>query len=89
MINITISPSFKKAYSKRVKGNNKLEIRISERIVLFQSDPRNKILNNHCLIGKMKGLYSFSITGDIRVVYQWIDKEKVVFLDIGSHNQVY
>jgi addiction module RelE/StbE family toxin len=89
MINITISPSFKKAYSKRIKGNKKLEMRVFERIGLFQNDSRNKVLNNHYLIGKMKGLYSFSITGDIRVIYQWVDNERVLFLDIGSHNQIY
>ena len=89
MINITVSPNFKKIYSKRVKGNKNLEKRVFERIDLFQKDFKNKLLNNHCLVGKMKGLNSFSITGDIRVVYQWIDDEKVLFLDIGSHNQVY
>lgn len=89
MINITISPDFKKAYSKRIKGNKKLEMRVLERIGLFQKDSKNKVLNNHYLIGKMKGLYSFSITGDIRIIYQWVDEKTVLFLDIGSHNQVY
>lgn len=86
MINITIDPYFKKIYFKRIKGNKKLENRVSERIKLFQQDPNNYFLRNHQLIGKSKGLCSFSITGDIRIIYKWIDEDEVLFLDIGSHN---
>ncbi len=89
MINITFDPNFKKVYSKRIKGNKKLESRVAERIKLFQQDSTNYFLRNHRLIGKSKGLCSFSITGDIRIIYQWIDKNTVLFLNVGSHNQVY
>jgi len=37
----------------------------------------------------MKGFYAFSITGDIRVIYQKISDEEIILVDIGSHNQVY
>lgn len=89
MIEIDFHKKFQKHYFKRVKCNRNIDIIFHEKVELFVADPNCKVLNNHYLIGKMKGLYSFSITGDIRVVYQWINKEKVIFLDIGSHNQVY
>ena len=89
MIDIDFHKKFQKHYLKRIKNNKNLDIIFHEKVDLFVIDPNNKILNNHYLIGKMKGLYSFSITGDIRIIYQWVNTERVFFLDIGSHNQVY
>jgi len=89
VIDIDFHKRFQKHYLKRIKCNKNLDILFHKRVELFAVDINNKLLNNHRLIGQMKELYSFSVTGDIRIVYQWIDNEKVLFLDIGSHNQVY
>lgn len=89
MVDIDFHKKFQKNYIKRIKCNKNLDNIFHEKVRLFVLDPNNKVLNNHYLIGEMKGLYSFSITGDIRIIYQWIDEEKVLFLDVGSHNQVY
>jgi addiction module RelE/StbE family toxin len=89
MIEIDFHKKFQKHYLKRIKFNTNLDNIFHEKVRLFSSDPNCKILNNHYLTGRMKKLYSFSITGDIRVIYQWVDSETVLFLDIGSHNQVY
>ena len=86
---ITFSPSFKKAYSKRIKNNKKLVFVVTKRIEQFKTDPDCLQLHNHQLVGSMKGLFSFSVNGDMRIIYEWINKETVLFLDIGSHNQVY
>lgn len=89
MIIVTLSPSFTKNYSKRILYNKKLDFVFNKRAQQFAIDPNCQQLHNHRLIGKLKDLYSFSITGDIRVIYRWIDQNTVLFLDIGSHNQVY
>jgi len=56
--------------------------------MLFMEGVRGEPLNDHSLIGQNKGVRSFSITADIRVIYRESDKY-YEFLDIGSHNQVY
>ena len=89
MIDIDFHKKFQKHYLKRVKYSKNLNIIFDEKVNLFVVDPNNKVLNNHKLIGKIRELYSFSVTGDIRIIYQWIDSKRVLFLDIGSHNQVY
>ena len=33
--------------------------------------------------------WAFSITDDIRIVYEWLNKNTVRFLAIGGHNRVY
>lgn len=80
---------FQKNYLKRIKNKKNLEKIFKERTALFAKDPNNSFLQDHALTGRLKGLRSFSVTGDIRVIYRPIGKDCVLFLDIGSHNQVY
>ena len=37
----------------------------------------------------MKGKFAFSITNDIRIIYEWLGKNTVRFLAIGGHKKVY
>lgn len=41
------------------------------------------------LSGKIKDLWSFSIEYNQRAVFYFIDPDKIVFIDIGNHDQVY
>ncbi|MDO8570225.1 MAG: hypothetical protein Q7R97_01410 [Candidatus Daviesbacteria bacterium] len=72
-------------YSK----NPELKKEVDKRIIWFQNNPQDTRLRNHLLIGRMSGKWSFSITGDIRIVYEWIGKTTVRFLAIGGHQKVY
>lgn len=80
---------FEKSYKARVASSNKLISQTEERIALFKSDPKNSLLKDHGLTGAKKKLRAFSVTGDIRIVYLPVSDTEVVFIDIGSHNQVY
>jgi len=60
-----------------------------ERINIFSKDPFHPILNNHQLHGKLKGQRSINITGDIRAIYEQINKNTVLFLTIASHSKLY
>jgi addiction module RelE/StbE family toxin len=86
---IKFSPNFEKYLLKRVPCNSVLFKKFKNRVDLFISDQSNPILKDHALTGSMKGLRSFSITGDIRIIYQELDNNYVLFINIGSHNQVY
>ena len=86
---IELHPSYKKSFKKRIANRPALAFQVAERVRIFQQNPNDSILHNHQLTGVKKDLSSFSITGDIRIIYMLISKDKAVFLDIGSHNQVY
>ncbi len=86
---IRLYRGFKKAYKLRIVSDKQLVTKTAQRIALFKSDPKNPTLKDHGLIGAKKELRAFSITGDIRLVYLPVSKEEVIFIDIGSHNQVY
>ncbi|KKP48233.1 MAG: Addiction module toxin, RelE/StbE family [Candidatus Woesebacteria bacterium GW2011_GWA1_33_30] len=78
-------------YTKMLQeiDNNELLDKIQYLINLFIINPDDSRLYNHALRKRMKGKYAFSITGDIRIVYEWLGKQKVRFLAIGGHNKVY
>ena len=89
MTTIRLHRRFEKSFKSRILQNLTLLKKTQERILLFQKDPMNPIIKDHELKGSQHGDRAFSITGDIRIVYRKILENEVLFLDIGSHNQVY
>ena len=80
---------FLKHYRQRILRSASLRQKLEEKVELFSDDPNNEVLQDHPLKGRQLGLRAFSITGDMRVVYRWLRRDLVQFLDVGSHNQVY
>jgi mRNA-degrading endonuclease YafQ of YafQ-DinJ toxin-antitoxin module len=64
------------------------QILLSEKIEFLKSDFHNQKLKTHQLTGKLKNIYSFSLTYSKRVLFI-MDKDKIIFMTVGSHNQVY
>ncbi len=78
---------FRRSFHKRIRFNPKLYELFWERAELF-FDGDTHITKPHALTGKMYGLHSFSVTSDIRVIYKKAPSH-YIFIDIGSHKQVY
>ena len=85
---IVYSRNFLKHFAKRIEGNETLEQRLSERTNIFIVNTRDPAIRDHQLSGEKKRYRAFSVTGDIRVVYEE-EEEFYRFLDIGTHSQVY
>ncbi|HSX01750.1 MAG TPA: type II toxin-antitoxin system mRNA interferase toxin, RelE/StbE family [Candidatus Saccharimonadia bacterium] len=85
---IVRSRRFEKNFKARISPNPKLKKQFAARLGLFREGVRDYPLDDHALIGAMKGLRAFSVAGDLRVVYRETP-ECYEFIDIGSHNQVY
>ncbi len=60
-----------------------------ERVEFFKNNPFEPKLRTHKLSGKLKDLWSFSIEYDLRVIFSFAEQNKVIFVDIGSHKEVY
>ena len=81
---------FHKNFEKRYKKlSNNIKQKVKEKNILFEKDPYNLVLNNHALNGKHMGYRSISITGDIRIIYKFLDKDIVLFSEIGTHSELY
>jgi len=78
---IFLHKNFSKKYAK-LRQNEKNKFK--ERRNLFLEDPYNPLLNNHPLAGKYAGCRSINVTGDLRVIYDTIDKDSVLFIDIDT-----
>jgi len=87
---VSFSDSFKKVFQKRIKSTE-IEEEFWIRLELFINDPFDAKLKTHKLSGKLKDLWSFSIEYDLRIVFFFTkDKpKKAVFVDIGTHDEVY
>lgn len=73
-----------------MKLDKKRREKVLEAIQVFQSDPFAPTLRNHPLKGSMQGKRSFSVTGDIRIIFEEYERYTLVLmLDVGTHNQVY
>jgi len=79
---------FAKHFHKRITNNPKLVKQFEDRLTLFMTSHRGYPLNDHALTGALVGRRSFSITADIRVIYVET-ADAIIFLDIGTHAQVY
>lgn len=88
MKKIEYTKQFKRHLKQRYAHQPKVIERFQKHIELFGQGVRKEPLNDHPLTGRLKGLRSFSIGGDVRVVYRETE-DYFELLDIGSHNQVY
>lgn len=79
------SQTFKKHFSK---APFKIQMAFKRRRHLFIANPLHPLLRTHKLTGAYIGCRSFNVTGDWRAVY--VDRDEVVvFIDIGTHSQLY
>jgi len=85
---VEFTHEFIKIFKKRFKHTANIQNKFDNRVKLFSENYQNPHLKDHQLTGKLQGFRSFSITGDIRVIYYKND-DTAYFVDIGTHNQMY
>ena len=86
---VSFSSTFKRSFKKRIKGSRDLETKFWQKLEQFTIDPFHPSLKTHKLSGKLKEFWSFSVDYDERVLLYFIEDNKAVFVDIGSHDEVY
>ncbi len=86
MIKVEKHKEFKGYFEKLSEKQKRL---FEMRINLMMTDPHHPLLRVHRLKGKMQGQYSFSLGGDLRVIFLWPEENRIVLHRVGTHNQVY
>jgi addiction module RelE/StbE family toxin len=89
MVNLIWDQPFKRKYKKVFTVNIELKKNFWEAISNFSQNPFDPKLRTHKLTGKLKGLWSFSVSYDCRVIFRFINDRDVLLIDIGSHDEVY
>lgn len=77
---------FKKYYKKL---SAKEKVLYKQRIKILQENIKHPLLKVHPLRGNLNGLFAFSLSGDLRVIFMWKSRNHIVLYKIGTHNQVY
>ena len=80
------SSNFKKSSRKLPKN---IADKFYERLELLQQDKFNPILNNHKLSGEYEGRSSINITGDYRLIFEFLNENIIKLVDIGTHSELY
>lgn len=79
-----------KKFDKRIKKQPKrIQEEFKKRIELFIHDIYHPTLNIHKLSGKLSGLWSFNLSGDMRVVFDKSMNDVILLVDVGSHSELY
>ncbi len=89
MIRAVWDQGFKRSYKKRVRNNSKLKKKFWEKMKIFLENPFFSQLRTHKLSGKLAGQWAFSIDDDCRIVFEFVGKDQVLLIDVGSHDEVY
>jgi addiction module RelE/StbE family toxin len=94
MRQLVLTERFKRAYRKFVRRDRKLQGRIEEVLRQMQTDVFAPHLAAHKLSGKLHDLWACSCGYDCRLIFsiefdQRTEREVIVLLDIGTHDEVY
>lgn len=77
---------FKKRFNKLP---HKIQQVFEKKLQIFIIDIYEKTLRTHKLKGNLSSFFAFSLTSNYRVIFQMLSKTLIIFIDIGTHNQVY
>jgi addiction module RelE/StbE family toxin len=80
-------------HSRFLKSLKKVPSKIQEkffaRLTLFKREPFHALLNNHSVDAAYPNWRSINVTGDYRALFEIVDDDTVVFMDIGIHSELY
>lgn len=85
---IIFTTRFRRSYKRLVSKNAVIKKLVDERCVLFFENPKDILLKDHALGGKLTDYRAFSIGYDLRVLYRQ-EKNECIFFDIGTHDDLY
>ena len=89
MIELVWDDPFIKIMKKWLKRHPELKNIFERQLHQFEMNPFHPSLKTHNLSGKLKDCSAFSITHRYRLVFKFLSPDKVLLIDIGSHEEVY
>ena len=81
---------FHNIFKKKIKKlPSKIQDQFYERLTLFEENKFNTILNNHSVEKRFSDCRSINITGDYRAIFKEKIEDICVFVNIGTHSELY
>lgn len=82
-VKIIYSPTFERGYKKLPKS---VKLIAEKKEKIFRLNFYDESLNTHKLHGKLRNLWAFSINGDYRIIFEFVDEDTVYFHTVGTHD---
>ena len=90
MAELVFTESYTRRAKKFIKKHPELVSQYTKTLKLLEADPSHPSLRLHKLKGRMSDLHSVSINISYRIcIYFIIEKDTIIPVDIGSHDEVY
>jgi addiction module RelE/StbE family toxin len=86
MIAIEYHKGFLKDFAKLPKS---IQVKIGNLEDVFKENPFHPQLHTKGLHGKLRDLYSFRITRDYRVVFQFLSENEVLLIAVQHRKDIY
>lgn len=86
MLTVRYSDSFLRSARKLPKEQQK---KLASLIELLSKNPFHPKLHSKHLAGKLSGLYSFRITRDWRVIFQFVSSQEIELIDVANRKDIY
>ncbi|MFH1894385.1 MAG: type II toxin-antitoxin system RelE/ParE family toxin [Patescibacteria group bacterium] len=86
MISVVYANSFLKSAKKLPKPQQN---KLAQLLETLQKNPFHLKLRTKSLTGPLTGFYSFRITRDWRVIFQFISPETIKLIEIGHRKDIY
>ena len=71
------------------KLSKKQREKLAKLLTILRQNPFDKRLHTKHLSGPLAGLFSFRITRDWRVIFQFLSSDQIKLLDIGHRKDIY
>jgi mRNA interferase YafQ len=86
--------SFRQAFKRMTKRDQKLKEQIFRVLNELMNDPFQPVLKTHKLSGQLYGLWACWVEYDCRIVFTFAvdsktNEELIVLIDLGTHDEVY
>ena len=86
--------TFVRAFKRNIKKHPTLNKEVEETLRVLVKDPFAPQLETHKLKGKLLGSWACSVGYGLRIVFDFIKREKqkedaIFLLEIGTHDEVY
>jgi addiction module RelE/StbE family toxin len=88
MKKIEFSNPFKKSFKKTVSKNSDVAFAVMQKLFILSQDINHPSLKLHKLKGALSNYYAISIEYDLRIILE-ISNDKLLLIDMGSHDEVY
>ena len=86
MIQIVYNKHFVKS-AKKLPTN--LQVKLAKQLELLQQNPFHPLLHTKPLTGPLAGFYSFRITRDWRVIFQFLEQNAIKLIEVAHRKEIY